>query len=52
MKRNKDNYYYNKGYLQGVKQTIDKIEDLIYHDYNITLDILMEIKDILIFDKE
>ena len=29
-----------------------KIEDLIYHDYNITIDILMEIKDILIFDKE
>ena len=27
MERNKDNYYYNKGYLQGVKTTIDKIED-------------------------
>ena len=46
---NKNNYYYNKGYLQGVNQTIDRIEDLIYHDYNITLDILMEIKDILIY---
>ena len=48
----KDNYYYNKGYLKGVKATIDKIEELIYNDYYITLDILMEIKDILIFDKE
>ena len=48
----KYNYYYNKGYLKGVKTTIERIEDLIYNDYNITLDILMEIKDILIFDKE
>ena len=52
MKRNKDNYFYNKGYLNGVKETIERIEDLIYNDYNITLDTLIELKDILLFDKE